>query len=350
MINSNADSILYLNQREVKQACQEIDSVVVIRDMFRLHASGETILPDEAYLAWRNAHGEMVRSLNMPGYVGGDFCCAGTKIINGNPANSGRGLPRASGITLVYDDLSVRPLCIMEGAYISSLRTASVSALAIDLLQGPAIESLAIMGAGVLAQAHIELLVGRVPTLRTIRIFDLDETRTHRLIEKVNDLVTSHEIVIQVVPTPEAAIRPAQLVITATTTTTGYIPFAWLQPGALLINVSLDDFLPDVVLAADTVLVDDWNLVKSDSRRLLGRMYCAGQVVGPDEEVSTEAGHCRRIDAQLGDVVLGKRPGRRTSAEIILVNPFGLAIEDVALSTHVYRIARARGLGTLLER
>jgi ornithine cyclodeaminase len=339
--------ILYLCRQDVERACRGIDSVAVIREVFRLHSAGETILPDEAYLGWSNDEGESVRSLNMPGYVGGSLRAAGTKIINGNIANPRRGLPRASGLTILYDSVSVRPLCIMEGAYLSSLRTASVTALAAELLQGEDITCLAVIGAGVLARAHITLLAERLPHLRHIRIFDVEGERIAALQRELAPVLTAKRVEMQPVATAEEAIRPARLIVPVTTTTTGYIPYDWLQPGSLLVNISLDDPLPEVVLKADVVVVDDWNLVRNDPRRLLGRMYREGKVTGPDD--LPEAGK-RRIDAQLGEIVAGSKPGRRSPQDIILVNPFGLAIEDVGLAACVYRAARDSGLGVWLER
>jgi ornithine cyclodeaminase/alanine dehydrogenase-like protein (mu-crystallin family) len=342
--------ILYLSRRDVETACGDIDSVEVVREVFRLHGSGQTILPDEAYLGWTNSSGENVRSLNMPGYVGGSLNVAGTKIINSNPGNPLRGLPRASGLTLLYDSLSTRILCVMESAYISSLRTASVSALAADLLKGADIECLAVIGAGVLARAHIELLANRLPDLRLILVYDLQSERASALERDLALSLEAKGVVIRVVATPEEAIKPAQLIVPVTTTTSGYIPFNWLQPGSLLVNVSLDDPLPEVVLKADQVIVDDWPLVKNDPRRLIGRMYREGAVAGPDVQAETLADDCRRIDAELGEIVVGKKRGRNNPVEVILVNPFGLAIEDVALAAHVYRAATDRKLGVFLER
>jgi ornithine cyclodeaminase/alanine dehydrogenase-like protein (mu-crystallin family) len=344
------DPILYLSRKDVETACEKLDSVAVIREVFRLHGSGQTHLPDEAYLGWTNARGESVRNLNMPGHIGGSWHIAGTKIINGNIHNPTRGLPRASGITLLYDDISARVLCIMESAYISSLRTASVTALAADLLHGPEIERVAILGAGALARAHIELLARQLPHLRTVLLFELAPERATALQHDVTPLLQARNIELQVTTTAEEAIRAAQLIVPATTTTEGYIHFDWLQRGSVLVNISLDDPLPEVVYEADQVIVDDWNLVKSDSRRLLGRMYRQGQISGPDDSPQTNTSPCRRIDAQLGDIVAGTKPGRRHTDNIILVNPFGLAIEDVALAAHVYQAARDLGLGTLLAR
>ncbi|MDQ3809610.1 MAG: ornithine cyclodeaminase, partial [Chloroflexota bacterium] len=126
----------------------------------------------------------------------------------------------------------------------------------------------------------------------------------------------------------------------------GYIPFHWLQPGALLVNVSLDDVLPDVVMKAGKVVVDDWRLVKTDSRRLLGRMYRQGLVVGPGEARRRGA---RAIHAELGQLVLGSAPGRTSHQEVVLLNPFGLSIEDIAVASRVYESAVRMGLGLELE-
>jgi N-[(2S)-2-amino-2-carboxyethyl]-L-glutamate dehydrogenase len=346
----DSDGILYLCRREVEALCKELDSVAIIREVFRLHGCGQSNLPDEAYLGWNNTLGEPVRSLNMPGYLGGSWHFAGTKIINGNIANPRRGLPRANGLTIVYDPQSVRPACIMDGAYISSLRTASVSALAIDLLKGKNIECAAIIGAGVLAQAHIELLIQRLPELEIITIFDKEPARVASLQQALAPTLQRAEVRLQPVASAEEAIRPAQLTIPATTTTVGYIQFAWLQPGSILVNVSLDDVLPEVVFQADAVIVDDWNLVKNDPRRLIGRLYREGRVLGPNDPDDTPPGQRRKIDAEIGDIVVGTREGRKTENDIILVNPFGLAIEDIALAGHIYQLALVNGLGIHLER
>jgi ornithine cyclodeaminase len=343
------DAMLYLNHEEVIIACQKLDSVEVIRQVFRWHALHETQLPDEAYLGWANGAGENLRSLNMPGYIGGTLNIAGTKIINSNPANPQRGLPRASGITLLYDTMTARVLCIMDAAYLSSLRTACVTALATELCYGPKIETIAVLGAGVLAEAHITLLLQRQPQVRRVCMFDLQPERVQICRQNVLPVLQRYGVELILAESAQAAIEDAELIVPATTTTTGYIQYHWLKPGAILVNVSLDDALPEVVFQADKVIVDDWNLVKNDPRRLLGRMYRAGQIIAPDDEAIAQQGQ-RKIDAQIGDLVLGTRKGREREQDIILVNPFGLSIEDIGLAAHVYQTALEQQLGRYLER
>lgn len=343
------NTILYLSRKDVEGICQEIDSVAVMREVFCLHGAGEMILPDEAYLGWTNALDENARSLNMPSYVGGQFRVAGTKIINGNPWNPARGQPRANGLTLLFDITSARIICVMEGAYLSSLRTASVTALATDVLASKEITCLAVIGAGVLARAHIDLLGRRLPHLRQIRIFDLDTQRVDALQREFAPVLQAYGVSLQATPSAEDSIHGAQLIVPVTTTTSHYIRFAWLEPGSLLVNVSLDDAYPEVVLQAHRLIVDDWNLVKSDTRRLVGRMYREGSILDPDSQVEDIAARRRRIDAQLGEIICGVKEGRRHADEIIVVNPFGMSIEDVALAGQVYHLARERGIGLSLE-
>jgi len=341
--------LLYLSRKDVQLACQEIDTVSLLREVFYLHATGQTILPDEAYLSWTNVQGERARSLNMPSYIGAPFHAVGTKIINGNIANPERGQPRASGLTLLFDETSAHVVCAMEAAYISSLRTASVTVLAADLLTGNDIQDIAVIGAGVLAQTHIELLIARLPALKSIFIFDKDDGKTESLSARISPLLQERDIALRKARSAEEAIRATQLIIPVTTTTTGYIQFDWLQPGSLLVNISLDDPLAEVVLKADKVIVDDWVLVRNDSKRLLGRMYREGLIIGPGDQPQNLSPEPRRIDAELGDILTGTKEGRTTKDEIIMVNPFGLSIEDVAVAASVYQIACQRGLGTFLD-
>jgi ornithine cyclodeaminase len=327
------DRILYLCAREVARALEGVDVVGAVAAALAAHARGEAVLPAEAYLAWEHA-GRPLRSLSMPGAVEG---WPGVKVVNASPANPARGLPRASGLTVLFDPATGRPAAVLEGARISCLRTAAATAVAVDLLGAAPIRRMALLGAGALARCHLELLRPRLPELREVRLYDVDAARARVLAAEAGTAVCG---------TAEQAIRGAGLVVAVTTARSGYIRHGWLAPGALVVDASLDDVLPEVVLRADRVFVDDWALVAGDPRRLLGTMARAGRIRGPDGP----AGGARPVDGELGQVLIGSRPGRRRPGETILVNPFGLAIEDIAVARRVYQRALQLGLGTSLER
>lgn len=332
----DALSLCYVDAAEVDAALAAIDPVARIRELLILHAKGETVLPDEAYLPWTGPDGSFCRSLNMPGMIGTGI--VGTKIINASLGNPDRGLPRAAGLVVLSDPLTARPRTILDGTAISALRTAAVSVCAIEELAAST-GSLALIGCGPLAAAHLSLMVQRFPALAEIRLYDRVPARARALASTVDRTV-------MVAGSAEEAVRGADVVIPVTTTTQGYLPLAWLAPGAVVVNVSLDDVLPDVVHGAGLVVVDDWGLVAADDRRLIGRMLRHGEVYGPHDE--NPGGSARRIDAELGEILAGTHPGRTAPADVVLVNPFGMAIADLALAAAVEQRVRQGGGGRWL--
>jgi ornithine cyclodeaminase/alanine dehydrogenase-like protein (mu-crystallin family) len=126
------------------------------------------------------------------------------------------------------------------------------------------------------------------------------------------------------------------------------VRYEWLKPGAIVVNVSLDDVLPEVYLRCDLLFVDDWNLVQEDTRRLLGKMHRQQRIAGPGSEtIHSEA---RKVDGEISDLVLGRHPGRKNPEDIVVVNPFGLGIEDVALASRIFQMAVAHQKGIRLPR
>jgi ornithine cyclodeaminase/alanine dehydrogenase-like protein (mu-crystallin family) len=341
--------VLYVPQQEVAWACGQIDPLGCVREALVLHARGASILPDEAYLSWPVRDAERARSLNMPGglLTGGDPV-VGTKIINSNPGNPARGLARASGLTLLFDPVTGQVRTIMAAAHLSGLRTACVTALSALALGGPSQQCLALIGAGALARFHLDVLPLHLRGLRRVALFDIDLARAGRLAGEWRQAGAELGIAISVTRSAEAAVRSADLVVPVTTTTEPYLRLDWLRPGALLVNVSLDDASAEVLLRADRLVVDDWDLVKADKHRLLGRLYRAGHIGDPLPAGAARAGS-RPVDAELGQILAGDRPGRSRPDEIIVVNPFGLAIEDIALAAEVDRVARGAGRGVELE-
>lgn len=334
--------IRYLTEADTRRALSQLDPVAIAREVFELHASGQTRLPAEAYLSWRGRAGGQARSLNMPGMLAGRYNAVGTKIINACLDNVEFGLPRASGLTLLFDPGTARIVSVMAAARISAQRTAAVTvAAARELLPGGEV-TVGVIGAGVLARTHIELLAGALPAFTSVKLYDQAAGRARRLRD---DLMPRLPVKIEVAESARAAIEGASLVIPATTTTTGYISYDWLAPGCVVVNVSLDDVLEDAVRRVDQIFVDDWELIAADTQRLLGRMHRAGTLTGPRQERTRAA---TAVDAELGDIFTGRHPGRGRAADIILVNPFGMAIQDIALAAEVYRIAERDGIGILL--
>jgi ornithine cyclodeaminase len=145
----------------------------------------------------------------------------------------------------------------------------------------------------------------------------------------------------------EDAVRQASIVVAATTTTTAYVPYNWIARGTAVINVSLDDIDADAYIKSDLLYVDDWQLIVADTQRILGRLARAGKVSAPGDSAPACG---RSVTGTIGELLAGTCPGRENAEQTVLVNPFGMAIEDLALAQAVYTAAVSRGLGTPLDR
>jgi ornithine cyclodeaminase len=338
----------YLSRDDVRRALADVDVVEVITAVLRLHAQRDVVLPPEALLSWTPPDGGRARSLNMPSFVGGRFRAVGTKVINANPHNTVSGSPRASGLTLLFDLSSAEVSSVMDAGLVSATRTAAVTTVAATAAAGAApADTLALLGAGAIADAHLDLLPRHLPALDRVVVHDVAPGRAEAFAERWRPVLGPGGVELRVAASAEDAVRSATLVVAVTTTTTGYIPYRWFRPGAVVVHVSLDDLLPEVVMLADTVIVDDWALVRDDEHRLLGRLFRAGRLAGPGEPPPAGG---RSVDAELGDVMTGARPARREPDGVVVVNPFGMSIEDIALATEVRIRAEALGLGIVLPR
>lgn len=308
----------------IAAALESIDVLGAVRDAFVCHSTGNAVLAPQTCLYWQAPDSGSARSLAMHAYLGADEPRVGIKLINAAPNNVGRGLPRAEGIIALFDPLSARITDLLPAAEISATRTAAVSVLAAQSLCARS-KTLAMIGAGAIAAKHLQLLAAADLGVESVEIFDVDGDRASRLADEIE---ASSSLRCVVASSAQAAVCDADMVIAATTATEPYLPFSWLAPGTLVINVSLDDLCDDVFAGADAIFVDDLDAIVADPRRRLGRLLRDGKI---DARRPGEL----PIRAELGDLLAGRKRGRLSDEEILVVNPFGIAISDIALAAAV---------------
>jgi ornithine cyclodeaminase/alanine dehydrogenase-like protein (mu-crystallin family) len=336
--------MLLLSETDVRKALLAVDPVAVVREGVRLHGEGRCTVARESAMHWRTRSGAHARSLALPGRLELDDPQQGVKIINAGSSNRRRGLPRASGVTCLFDEESARIVCLASAGVLSALRTACVSMIAVELLARKPIQRLCVLGAGVLARAHLEVMLPRMPGLREITIFDIQPDATIALRGCACALAPQTRYTPS--RTAEQAVRGADVVIAVTTATDGYVEWEWIASGSLIINVSLADLKREVFLRAERLFVDDWELVSADRTRELGRLIAQGAVIGPAAEAVPGA---RRVAGELSAVVTGRTSGRNRAEDRVLVNPFGCGTFDIALLAAVHRVARREHLGQGVE-
>jgi N-[(2S)-2-amino-2-carboxyethyl]-L-glutamate dehydrogenase len=329
-----AGDILYLNRRDVRAAMGDSirGYVEALRGALALHAEGKTAQPLKPYLRWRRRGHIADRIIAMPGYVGGTHAIGGIKWIGSKHDNpTTRGIPRASAVIVLNDPETHFPIAIMEGGEISGMRTAGVTVLAAEYLARPGFRSVALVGCGFIGRLHALGLLESFPLIEQVLLYDHDMRAARALAAEIE----REGLSVTVCETAESAVCRGELVVPCTVTAKPYIELDWLMPGAFVSNISIMDVKPDVYLGVNKLVVDDWEQANRE-RKTINQLVLAGRLKQSD------------LHAELGDIVRGHRTGRTDPDERILLNPMGMAIEDVACAAAVYRTAREQGAGTWL--
>ncbi|MCK9896368.1 hypothetical protein [Frankia sp. AgB32] len=336
------DHIRYLDTATVVDLLERIDVVEVVEAALKLHASGRAVLPEEAYLRWTAGDG-WARSLTLPAALGAPPYAAGVKVINGNTSNPGRGIDRASGLVLLFDVLTGQVSTIMAAAPLSAIRTAAVSIAGLRRLTARPIEQAVVIGAGPIGEAHVQLLGTTIPTVRIIWIHDSDINRAAGIAERAR----VGDVEVRVVSDRAAALRTSEVVIAATTSAKAHLGVTDVAPGTVVVNVGLDDCDRNLLLKADHLVVDSWDLVAGDTNRLLGQLIKDGLVVHSGNP--TPAASPQRVCAELGHLVAGTVTIRPGWNDRVVLNPFGMAVNDIAVATVVEQMAKSADCGQHLR-
>src|SRR5215207_1309568 len=238
----------------------------------------------------------------MPAYTGSAL---GTKLVSFYPHNTE--VPTHHATILLFKPETGEPLVTMDGRLITEVRTAAVSAVATDHLANSDASVLAIIGSGVQARSHLEAL-RLVRGFREVRVWSPRRAR-----------VFAEEHGVRAAASAEEAVRGADVVVTATTSSVPVLFGEWLSPGVHVnaVGAPRPDWreLDDEVLERARIYVDSREAARKES----GDVIAAG-----------------RIFAEVGEVVSGAKPGRRSAEEVTLFKSLGLAVEDVATADLVY--------------
>lgn len=242
----------------------------------------------------------------MPAYYTGD--ALGVKLVTFYPRN--RDVPTHHATILLFEPETGELLASMDGTLITEVRTAAVSAVATNNLALPDASVLAIIGSGVQARSHLE-------ALRLVR--DFDDVRVWSP-NHADDFARRFDV--RAAASAEEAVRDADVVVTATTSSTPVLNGEWLSQGVHINAVGAPR--PDWRELDDRVLRD-------------ARIYVDSREAALEE--SGDVISAGRIFAELGEVVAGVAPARESEEEITLFKSLGLAVEDVATADLIYQKA-----------
>lgn len=330
--------ITYLSSADVTELCAGLPVVDLVHDTLLASRTAEAGIAPETALRWTTPTGASARSLVLPAWAQGSYGC---KVINASLGNHRYGLPRAGGLIILHDPETAHPVCLLEGAEISALRTAGVSLVGLRAVRDlTRLTTVAFLGCGRQAATHRRLLAAHCSNLSAVHLHDLDRARAEGAAAEWREALPG--VRVTVAEDARSAVAAAQLTVAVTTTTEPYVELDWLPDGGTFLNVSLDDAAESLLLGCDHLFIDDWDLIRADTHRLLGRLVRAGQVTAPGTAAPP---HGRSVSADL-PTLLADGPSRAVrERDRVVLNPFGMGMHDIALAAAVHAQATERGVG-----
>jgi alanine dehydrogenase len=269
--------------------------------------------------------------LAMPAWAGPD-CGFGIKTITITPGNPARGMDTHQGTVTMFDRQTGVPSAVLDASAITAIRTAAVSAVATEALAGPDAGDLALLGSGVQARSHLEAMAALRP-LRRIRVWSRTRDHAEAFAAWAG---TRFGPPVEVTGSVAEALDGADLVCSALACVEPVISAGMLAPGVHLNAVGAcvpsSRELDTGAVATATVFADSRESALAE----------AGDLVIPIRAGDLSPGH---VEAEVGEVLLDRHPGRSQPDEITLFKSLGLAIEDVISGAYIERQARACGLG-----
>ena len=318
-----------LNRSEVQRALSMREAVEVVKRAFAELSSGNAKSPLRASVALPNHDG---LTLFMPAYLSESDALA-VKIASIHDRNPKCGLPRIHAVVMAIDPATGTPLAVMEGGYLTALRTGAASGAATDLLARADADTVAIFGAG--RQARTQLLaIAAVRPIQRCRVYSRRRESVEAMIAELQPQLSMELLVAD---SPAEAVREADVICAATNSRTPVFNGEDLKPGAHVNGTgSYTHEMQEV----------DFSTLRRASKIVVDERKAALAEAG-DLIVALNRGELRLEDiyAELGEIAAGLKPGRQRDDEITYFKSVGNAVQDAAVAQAIYQEALKENLG-----
>jgi ornithine cyclodeaminase len=320
--------MIFLSAADVRRALPMRQAIETQKRAYAALVTGDVALPLRTPVT---IPAQDAVTLFMPARVSTDL---GAKIVSVFPNNAQKGLPMIHGVVIMLDAETGQPAAVMDATYLTALRTGAASGAGTDLLARPDAATAAIFGAGVQARTQLEA-VCTVRSIKRARIYDSNTESAERMAAELagrGPIPTD----LRVAKSPREAVTEADIICTATTSTTPVYDGRDVRPGTHVNGIgsytpTMQENDPELVRRA---------LVVIDSRE--SALAEAGDLIIPLRDGLITESH---IHAELGEIVLGRKPGRTSPDQITFFKSCGIAVQDVVAGGEVLRRAKEMKLG-----
>ena len=323
---------LLLTMDDVVKVLEMPDCIDVVEKAFIELATGTAVLPLRIPIALPNG-----LSLYIPPYLKelGALACKVVTVYKDNPTK--HKMPTVIGKVLLQDPETGDVICIMDGGYLTAVRTGAASGVATKYLAREDIgQTAGIFGAGV--QAKMQLwAVAVTRKLKKAYIYDISDDAVKSF---ASEMSAKLNLEIEKIDSPDDMLAKSDIICTATSSATPIFDGSKVRPGTHINGIG--SHTPNA-RELDTTIVKKSKFIADSYEACLKE---AGDIMIPINEGAIDKSH---MFAELGEVVTGKKPTRENNDEITLFKSNGLAIQDVATAKLVYDKAKAAGVGTDID-
>jgi ornithine cyclodeaminase len=325
--------IVILNEEEIR-GCVKMDEAAlkVVADGFSRLAEGKVTVPPimridiEEYLGEVDVKSALIQDLDS----------FAIKIASGFPENRKQGLPTGSGMMILIDAQTDRPMAVLlDNGYLTDVRTGIAGAIAAKYLARNTIQNAGVIGSGVQARFQMQALK-LVRDYRKLFAYGIDTEQVEGYAREMADLLSVE--VIQA-DSPEQVVRECQVVVTATPSRQPYLQADWLHPGLHITCMGSDaehkqEIYPEVFKKADLVVCDRRSQVFR-----LGELHHAKKagIITDESEVH-----------ELEELTSGMKPGRQNEDQITICDLTDVGVQDTAIARLTYQEAVRKGLGLVI--
>lgn len=325
--------MLLLSREDIKKVFTMQDAIEADKKAFQLVVEGKCNAPLRTNIQAPKYEGCF---LFMPAYVE-EMDTASLKIINIFPHNIDNGIPSSPAQVLLIDGKTGIVTTVLDGTYVTQLRTGAASGAAFDILAKKDCKIGALIGTGGQAATQLEAMLA-ARKLEEVRVYDLNYERTKEFAARMQEELQSYGAKIVASKSSDEAIDEADLLITVTPSSKPVFDGSKVKKGATVSCVGayqhhMQEMDPVILTRASKIYFDSEEAVLSES----------GDILIPLEE-----GTITKDDftGDLGQVIKGELVGRENDDEIIVFETVGVATQDLVTAKTIAEKAAAAGIGT----
>ena len=328
--------MIILNGDDVRRVLPMNEAIRAMKHAYASLSDGMALVPLRTWLPIPNSD---ALSLFMPAYVHtSEDQALAIKAVSLFPTNPARGLAYIQAAVLVFDTGTGQAQALLEGSSLTTIRTGAASGAGIEVLSRTDGRVAAIFGAGAQGRTQLEAAC-TARNVETVYIFDPNRDKAGALAEEMRGRGNIPQDV-RVASTPREAVANADIICTATTSTKPVFDDADLKAGTHISAVG--SYTPDMqevpaeTVARAKVVVDSYSASLEE----------AGDILQPMRAGLFDESH---IHAELGEIVLGRKPGRESDEEITCFKSVGIAVQDALAAKVALDNARKMNIGSEVE-